>query len=140
MPIHELEDGSKIMVGPEVDEHFKKPGLVHFIGMLNPPRPGVADCFMTLEHTCYPPDTPKNDDFYLILIRWQEMDWGVVGIPEGDRPYMERAAAACGLRVADGIPFVLSGTGTHKFPVSGPNVFTLENVKGHPVYQGGVRR
>ena len=134
MPIHTLENGAQIMVGPEVDEHFKKPGLVHFIGMLIPPRPGVMECFQMLEHGRYPPGTPKNDDFVLTLMKMDVLTFGVVSIPESERPWMEEAAAACGLKVADGTPVLLTGGQTLYFPIRGENAFTLENVPGHSVY------
>lgn len=53
---------------------------------------------------------------------------------------MERAAAANGLRIANGVPHMVSGDGkgnakVSHFPVENERIFTLENIPGHPVYK-----
>jgi hypothetical protein len=134
VPEIENDDGMRITSGAETMKFFEDPTFVHFVGMLSPPRPGVIECFQDLEETHYPPGTQKNEQFLLAVIEWQDVTWGVAGIPLSDRPLMDATAAKHGLRVADGIPLAFSGGGAHWFPISNERVFTLENVPGHPVY------
>lgn len=46
-----VEDGGVLRA--ESDENLQKfvgdPQLIHYAGMLNPPRPGVQDCFQMLD-------------------------------------------------------------------------------------------
>ena len=97
-------------------------------------RSGAEGCLSDLEHTHYSPGTPRNELFTLVLLTWGDLVWALIGIPQSDKEFMARAAAANGLRVADGVPHIVDGYGIHRFPAHGPNVFTLENVSGHPVY------
>jgi hypothetical protein len=108
------------------------PALVHFAAMLL--RLGVRECSQTLEDAHYKPGTPRNDLFQLRLIQWEGLLWALITIPIAEREFMDRAAAANGLRVANGVPTMISRDGIAKFPANGPRVFTLENVSGHPVY------
>lgn len=122
----------------QVQAFVADPKWVHFVGMLM--RPGVGGCAETLEHTHYKPGTPANDLFQLHIIKWEDLVWGLISIPIEDRSKMDRAAAANGLRVADGVPTMVNGQGgelkVSRFPVENDRIFTLENVSGHPVYKG----
>ncbi len=129
------EEGIRFATEAEIEELFKKPGLSHFIGMINPPRPGVTDCLQTLEHTHYPPDTPKNELFTLVILKWQEIEWVVASIPSNDHFHMASAARAHGLRVVRGKPMILTGDGVHSFPIEARRLYTLENTPSHPVYK-----
>ena len=40
------------------------------------------------------------------------------------------------MRVAEGVPMMLSSKGKVRFPLSGKNVFTLENARGSRIYDG----
>lgn len=115
------------------------PKWMHFVGMLM--RPGVGGCAETLEHTHYKPGTPANDLFQLHIIKWEDLVWGLISIPIEDRSKMERAAAANGLRIANGVPFMIGPNGPSRFPVENNRIFTLENIKGHLVYKNqGIKR
>lgn len=122
----------------ESDEELKKfgddPRYIHFAGMIGPPRPGVVECLMELEHTYYKPGTLKNDDLFLRIIKWDGITWALVSIPIGERHWMEKVADKCGLRIADGVPTMLTGSGAERFPIDNERVFTLENKTGHPIY------
>ena len=123
--------------GVQLQVFLADPQWVHFAAMLV--RPGVCECVETLELRHYKPGTPSNDLFHLRLIQWEGMAWGLISIPAEDRPKMERAAAAYGLRVADGVPTCIGPDGASRFPADTPRTFTLENVSGHPVYKRGAR-
>lgn len=130
-----METGGRVV--DETDEEmcafFQRPELIHFVGLAQ--RPGVVDCITTLEHAHYEPETARNALFTLRYLPWENMPWFIVSIPIEERAYMDRVAAAHGLRIADGVPTLLCSEGTIHFPVSNERVFTLENVPGHPVYK-----
>ncbi len=121
-----------------------KPEWIHFACVAH--RPGLQECMSTLENTHYDPkDKAKNDLFEVRIIHWQALPFVLISIPKDDRPHMERAAAANGLRIADGTPTMISGDASghpkvDHFPAQGANVFTLENIAGHPVYTRTMRR
>ena len=98
-------------------------------------RPGLLECLTLLEHRDYKPLTERNKLFFLRSVEWESMFWIVVSIPTDERHLMENAARESGLRIADGLPAVLTGTGMNFFPIKSPKAFSLENVSGHPVYR-----
>ncbi len=63
------------------------------------------------------------------------MKLALVIIPRVHRPQAEWIAKQLGLRIANGVPHVGSSKGWSHFPIDVPNLFTLENVPGHFVYQ-----
>jgi hypothetical protein len=130
-----VEDGGVLVEESEADlqAFFKEPGRVHFVMMAL--RAGVMDCVQTLEHTHYEPRTPRNDFFVLRYLRWHDLDWLIVSIPEDEKKLMEGAAAANGLKIVSGVPTMIDSSDMSQFPVRGPNVLTVENVPGHPVYK-----
>lgn len=134
-----VEDGGVLRA--ESDENLQKfvgdPQLIHYAGMLNPPRPGVQDCFQMLEFTHFKPGTSRNEFYHLRVFEWEGILWGVVSIPIVEKHLMESVAQANRLRVANGIPTMLSGKEMTQFPISNERVFTLENISGHPVYHSG---
>lgn len=122
----------------ESSEDFQKfledPSLIHYVGMIHPPRPGVSDCVQTLEHAYYKPGTPRNNLFNLRIIKWEDITWVIVSIPITEKAKMESVAKVSGLRIANGVPMMIDSKGRRRFPASNERVFTLENVPGHPVY------
>ena len=113
---------------------FADPRFIHYVGMLNPPRPGVSDCFETLERRYFPPGTPRNHLYILRILNWMDIGWGIVSIPIGEKNLMERAAQVNRLRIVSGVPTMLTAHATHHFPVSNERIFTLENTRDHPMY------
>lgn len=122
----------------EEREKLKKitedPKLIHFVGMIMPARPGIQLCLTELEYKYYVPGTKRNDDFQLRIMEWSEIVWAIATIPIDDRHLMERVAGKCGLRIADGVPTMMTGNGIEQFPLNGDRVFSLENKSGHPIY------
>lgn len=116
------------------DHFFEDPKYIHFVGMVSPPRPGVQMCFIELEHTYYKPGTKKNDDFMIMMIKWQNMMWAIVSIPAEERYLMEEVANRCGLKIINSVPAILSKNGIEYFPISNERVFYFENKRGHPIY------
>jgi hypothetical protein len=114
------------------DERF-----IHFVGMAKPRRPGVNLFAIKLEHWYFPPDTEKNNDFILHIIEWQNMTWMVISIPREYMDLAKKIAAKSGLRIADGIPTIITSKRIQPFPMDSDNVFTLENVSEHAVYGSG---
>ena len=116
---------------------FGDPHNIHYIGMLSPPRPGVADCFTMLEHTYFKPGSAENELYKFRVFTWMDIFWGIVSIPYSMRGLMDCAAQVNGLRIAIGVPMMLMAGGVYAFPVNGPRVFTFENLPGHPIYKSG---
>lgn len=119
----------------ELQKFIEDPYFVHYVGMLLPLRPGVADCFELLERSHFKPGTPRNDLFHMRILKWMDIMWGMVSIPVGDKGLMEKAAFVNGLKPAIGVPLVLDGEKEHRFPAANERVFTLQNTPGHPVYR-----
>lgn len=70
-----VKDDSTVVEESPTDyqRFFADSGFIHYVGMLNPPRPGVSDCFETLEHTYFKPGTPRNHLFILRILDWMDM-------------------------------------------------------------------
>lgn len=119
----------------DINELLNRRDLVHYIGMVNPPRPGIRECFTTLEYIHFPPGTALNDEFQLAVVEWNDIGWIIVSIPLTKASLMETVARQCGLRVADGIPMMVTGEGFERFPFTNGNTYVLENQSGHPIYR-----
>jgi len=110
------------------------PDKVGYILMLEPRRIGVLAFATFLEYRHFPP-LPRNDDFMMALLKWEEMKWAIICIPRSQEHLVPPILAELGLRIADGVPTCISSAGTTFFPIQQPNVFTIENVAGHFVYK-----
>jgi hypothetical protein len=126
----------------ESDEDLKRfiddPYFIHYVGMLNPPRPGVADCIQMLEHMYFKPGTPQNDLLHVRIIEWMDITWVMVSIPIAEKHRMESMAQVNQLKIVSGVPVMLADGGVHKFPAANERVCTFENTPEHPIY--GNRR
>jgi hypothetical protein len=131
--MHRMTDnGTPILESAtETEKFFSEPGRNHYVVMMI--RPGAQDCLKSLEQAHYTPGTPQNELFHLRALEWSDLIWIIASIPEADHTFMEKAATATGLRISSGIPVVVS-TNIERFPLSGKNVYSLENIPGHPVY------
>lgn len=122
-------EGDGVRVSESTEEtrlFFSKSGLVHYILLVV--GSGVCDCLQTLEHTHYTPKTDRNDLFILRYLKWEDLDWFIVSIPFGERGHMDRVALAHNLRIADGVPVMITENGICRFPINGENCYTLENL------------
>lgn len=103
-------------------------------------RPGAGIFVVDLEYNHFPPGSPKNEEFQMVISKWQGMSWMTIHVPIEYRGLVEEVAARNEMRLGDGIPTILGGTnGPQQFPVRGDNVFTLENAPNSPIYKGGER-
>ena len=112
---------------------FAKPDILHLTCYIL--RPGASGFCMDLERLHYPSGTPANTLFELRVVEWYGTHWFVVSIPLADRTHAESAAAANGLRITPGRPAMCDAHGWHDFPIKAEHLFSLENVRGHPVYR-----
>lgn len=122
---------------PESFEELKRrirPDQTGFIVMLSPRRLGALAFIVFLEYRHFPP-TPVNDEFQFALMNWEGMRLGLVLIPTAKRGLADAIMSELGLRAANGVPHVISSTGSVHFPIDLPNVFTIENIAGHFVYK-----
>lgn len=94
-------------------------------------RPCVHIFSSHVEYSMYPPDTEENDSFELLEIPWEGMMWHVMGVPVRDTVRLKQIADVCGLRIADGVPMIVSAekgkVGTSYFPMNTRRCFTLES-------------
>jgi hypothetical protein len=119
---------------------------------------------ITLEHTLFPPGTPRNQDYNVGLVAWPLTDphhWSISIWPIVELPAAKRIATETGMRVANGVPMIgdigksrIIGTIRNaadflpvihhqtrlpidrvwRFPLDHARVYTLENDKHSPVY------
>ena len=95
-------------------------------------RPGVALFNSYVEYTMYPPETEANDSYELLEIAWEGCKWAVCGVPIRDLVTIRAIANACGLRIADSVPTMLTmeqgqPVAQARFPMDTKRCFTLEN-------------
>jgi hypothetical protein len=104
-------------------------------------RVGVHRFLVSLEHTLFSPKIKPSDDFELYMVHWEELVWIVVVIPIKFMMNVELIATNTGMRIADGIPHLISSKGIVKFPLEHNRVYTIENTKDSMVYlPGGEER
>ncbi len=117
-------------------EWFKDESRIHYICMLIPPRAGVNLFASILEYKFYPPNTPKNEEFIMQILRWEELTYSIISIPMKEKAYAEAVAKTVGMRIANGVPTMFGGPGGEPkfFPVRVDHAFTIENEPGHPIY------
>lgn len=117
-------------------ELYKKavytPSITSFIGMTSPRRLGVMMFQTALEFFHYDPRTPKNHEYQIAYLKWEEMVFTITSIPTVDIDFAMVLAEKCYLRIANGIPTSISDS-IKQFPIAAPNVKTLENKKDHPI-------
>lgn len=132
-----IEDGGIPI--PKSDEHFqeffKNERFMHYVGMISPPRLGVEEFVSLVEHRHFKPGTLRNELFIMRIIDLEDITWLIMSIPVEDISLAESAAGECGLRIANGVPTMISGNGFQRFPADNERVFTLENRSDHPTYR-----
>lgn len=108
----------------------------HFVGMLDPPQPGVRILFARLEHDIFSPGTPRYELLKATVIKWSHKEWAMISIPKQEAGLVQKLAAQCGLLVAQGEPVMNYPEGPEEFPVrgNGKNVFTLLNPPSHIIF------
>ncbi len=116
---------------------IKDVNLIHYVCMMT--RPGVEEFVTKLEFLHYEPLTTRNDLLSIHTLVWNELPWIIISVPLKEKHFSENLLPLCGLRVVDGIPMMFGAGCNEQFPISGNNVFTLENVSGHPVYQNNAK-
>jgi hypothetical protein len=115
------------------------PGVLTLIGMVD--RPGVMRLLWMIEEALFPPGTEMNDLFQLTLAKWPEekdgLRWWVALLPEPARAAVDRLADEVNMRIADGVPTIVSSEGVVSFPIAHARVFTIENDLNSPIYLPG---
>lgn len=118
----------------ELQEMVKDKSFVFIVSMMQPRRIGAHLFNVKLEYEHFTPMTERNNDYIAIEMTWPEvpkadrMKWWVARIPAKDMPLAQKVAteSPIPMRIADGIPHIISKTGVQSFPLNGPNVFSLE--------------
>ena len=58
------------MTKREFEKLLESSDFAWFIGMSNPPRPGIRLCLTKLEYMYYPPNTPRNSSFVIGIVEF----------------------------------------------------------------------
>ncbi len=98
--------------------------------------PGIRSFIMSLEYSHFPPGTPMNDLFQYYLSKWEEMQWEIVQVPIKYKDLVWKVAEENRMRIVDGVPQLIGGGEQKPFPLTGDNVFTVENERNSKVYEG----
>jgi hypothetical protein len=118
----------------KIREQCADPNHVSYCGMMM--RPGIHAWTVEVEYTQFKPDTDANDGFHLATVRWPEDVpppiglYAVIIFEKRAQEFAESILWKHGLKkVREGfVQMVISPKGTtQKFPITGPNVFFLEN-------------
>lgn len=113
----------------------RKDTTTTYCGMINPRRPGFYLFMSSLEYYYFPPGSQSNNDFVLIVVEWNDMQWAIINIPNTHKDISDDLMKYSGIRsVSDAIPMMMSSNGIDTFPFK--NVNCIENIKGHAVYDG----
>lgn len=124
----------------DVQKFSEDPRYFHFVGMLDPPQPGVRILFARLEHDIFSPGTPRYELLKATIILWSRKEWAMISAPRQEAGLVQKFAARCGLLVAQGEPVMNYPEGPEQFPIrgNGENVFTLLNPPNHILFSGSV--
>ncbi len=81
-----------------------------------------------VEYTIFKPNTAANSLFNCYCVRWQDLTYYIAEVPLEYQETLKKMARVIGMKICDGIPTYLSGgVNPEYFPLSGDNVWTLEN-------------
>jgi len=105
--------------------------------VMGAPRRIGGKAFLTfMEDRHFSPLNGKlNALWTLFFLRWEGMIFHVAVYPREYRRHAEQVCQELGLRLADGVPTILDGSGIKRFPLDQPNVWTFEHVPGHFVFK-----
>jgi hypothetical protein len=132
-----MQPGIRQITAREFQGEIRNPAYTHLLGSISPRRAGVLLFTVRLEYLHFPPNTESNKDFQLLMVKWEDMLWVAIRIPKEKMEIAKTVAEETGIRIADGVPTVISSTRTRQIvPGNAMNVFALENIPGHPVYKG----
>lgn len=127
---------------------------MYIASICDPPRVGSMLFSSILEYWKYPPRTPANAQFELGLLKFGQVHgdgsslrWFLFSIPLADKPFADEAAKKSFVVIRRTIPVIvenmivaslseesimkykIGNANIQVFPLTGPNVYTLENEK-----------
>lgn len=114
----------------EVKRVSSDPGKMHVVTTIQ--RPGATEWSFAVEQRMYSPlDSAKNEQFSTRFLRWCDLIWVIVSVPRSDETALRAMTGEMEMKLVDGVPHVLGSEGIQVFPVTGPNVYSLEGYGGH---------
>lgn len=111
------------------------PTVVSYIGMIDPPRPGVREFFAKLEYTHFPPGTPESTAFRLAVVSFRGILFTVAFIPAVRSRAADEIADWIGLRPTSTVPVIIEKGELKKFPLANERSRVLEDRPGHDAYK-----
>jgi len=138
-PITEINPGRNYVVPAtaEIVEYFDNDPNRLKVACSVSVRPGAALFCRKVELELYPPGTEANDDVDFVELMFEGLAYAVLIVPMGDKSKIEGIAASLGMRLADGIPHVVSSQSVTRFPFRSLSTYTLEYRKSSIAYSGG---
>jgi hypothetical protein len=114
------------------------PDWIHYIGMLLPLRPGVAESIVRLEYKHFPPGTDVHRWLHINMVAWEDVCWAVTSIPLTSRHLMDDLLMQYFLRAVPGVPTRVRETTIDGMPLVGTNMYTMESLPNSPVWSPTV--
>lgn len=137
-----IDDGASL-VEPEIIDPkvLSDTSKLHYIGLTQPPRPGVNLFATILEHTFFKPQTEKNKLFEFRMMRWSGlvnylMVWIIVSIPKEFKEHANVCIDKAALRAVRAVPTIFevpTGIPARPWAPSVVAVSDLNKLKQHPV-------
>ena len=124
-----LTDGNGLQRIPieELIQFTSDNNYISFVGMENPRRFGVLLFHTAIEMKCFIPGTPLNELFQIHKLKWNDIIYSVITIPN---KYMDEAmmiAEKSHLRISNGIITMMTKDGIELFPLKTKNVYSFQN-------------
>lgn len=138
----DLTGEPQVIVNPDLNELrtmlFRDPSRVAFVGTIE--RIGFRAFCTFLEYRHFPPQTERNRLYWFIKDVWHELIVITIVIPASGLCHAEALAKQLGLELKRmSRMWIMYSDGREQrrecYPIYGPGVFTVENSKGHFVYQ-----
>ena len=104
-------------------------------------RPGSMSFMTALEWRHFDPEgcmvegrRHLNDQYELVIKTWSGLTYAMISVPESYKKEVWKVAEDYGMKLAEGIPRLITSEGFDSFPFDGPDFYTLENKSGSKVY------
>ncbi len=81
-----------------------------------------------VEYTLFPPSIPARNSLLNVgITKWEGSLYFVLEVPLSESETIRKKARLIGMKICDGIPTIVDRDERKYFPLSGKNVWTLEN-------------
>lgn len=124
----------------ELLEFFNNPAFAHFIGIINPPRPGIMLCFVKLELIYLSDKIDSYEQCFLQVWNSNGVIAATISVLQNKFNLVEKAAAQSGLKIIYGVPEAILCAETNMFFRNNGTIFTFENIPDYDIYTGNQKK